>query len=104
MAGHSATRATLRRAAEWTIVHPGALAGLSAALPVVSRAAIRLVASQVVTEAAEAAEAADKSQDKLPYEEDHLILFPFLKIEGEEILLLLIEQSWPSSEKLRQER
>ena len=86
----------MRQAGEWTIVHLRVLAGLSAPLPagvavhsdvavairsVVSRAAMRLevsqaairsVASQVVTEAAEAA---DKSQDKLPYEEDHLILF-----------------------------
>ena len=71
-AGRSAIRAALRRAAEWTIVHPRALAGLSVPLPAVSRAAIRLVvfrvvirsvASQVVTEAAEAA---DKSEDNLP--------------------------------------
>ena len=70
VAGHSATRAALRRAAEWTIVHLRALAGLLAPLPAVVvllaktamgvavhsevAAAIRSVASQVVTEAAEA--------------------------------------------------
>ena len=70
VAGHSAIRAALRRAAEWTIVHLRALAGLSAPLPAVVVllaktamevavhsgvvAAIRSVASQVVTGVAEA--------------------------------------------------
>jgi hypothetical protein len=41
--------------------------------PVVSPGAIRLGVSRVVV--TEAAEAADKSHDKLPQEEDHPILF-----------------------------
>ena len=72
VAGHLAIRAALRRAAEWTIVHRRALAGLSAPLPAVVvllaktamgvavhsevAAAIRSVASQVVTGVAEAAD------------------------------------------------
>ena len=72
VAGRSAIRAALQRAAEWTIVHRRALAGLSAPLPAVVvllaktamgaaahsvvAAAIRSVASQVVTGVAEAAD------------------------------------------------
>lgn len=99
VAGHSAIRTALRLAAEWTIVRPRALVGLSAHLPAVvvflaetvmevavhsgaaavgvalevSLVAIRPVASRVAV--TEAAEAADKSQDKLPQKEDHPILF-----------------------------
>lgn len=72
VAGRLAIRAALRRAAEWTIVHRRALAGLSAPLPAVSRAAIRLVVFRVVTEAAGAG---DKSEANLAQEEDHPIFF-----------------------------